>query len=144
MRELSKGHMSAHGKHREHELRSMLIPPRKLPFCNYSSNILQKKRALSPLQPPWQIRCSLQQGDRAWSGAGQLGPEKSPLLCLHCRRGWGLFLSPAPFLPLPPNLPSKYNFILLYSCRSAVVFNTKKVEGTRRNERVWRQEEMNC
>lgn len=58
--------------------------------------------------------------------------------------GWGLLLFSTPFLPLPSNLPSKYNFILLYCCWSAVVFDTKKVEGARRNERVWRQEEMNC
>lgn len=144
MRKLSKGHRSADEKHREHELRSMLISLRKLSLCNYSSNNLQKKRALSPLQPPWQIWCSLWQGNQAWSRAGQLGLENAPFWCLHCWREVGLLLFSTPFLPLPSNLPSKYNFILLYCCWSAVVLDTKKVEGARRNERVWRQEEMNC
>lgn len=51
-RELSKGHRSAHEKHKEHKLRSILISHRKLPLCNYSSNILQKKRTLSPPAAP--------------------------------------------------------------------------------------------
>lgn len=104
MRKLSKGHRSADEKHREHELRSMLISPQKLPLCNYSSNILQKKRALSPLQPPWQIWCSLQQGNQAWSRAGQLGLENSPFWCLRCWRGMGALALLNPLLA--PSLKS--------------------------------------